>query len=614
MIDVTEHMGFVFSGLSALVIEDVEDAGEVIVVRARTRDGAVACPGCGAETARVHGYHERTAADVPVDGRRVVVRVRVRRIRCPVLGCQVQTFREQVPGVLERYQRRISRLTAQVSAVARELAGRASARLLPALGVMVSRHTALRVLLKVPLPGAAVPRVLGIDDFALRRGLVYATVLIDAETGRRVDVVPGRTTDVAETWLRDHPGIEVVCRDGSGAYGEAARRALPQAVQVSDRWHLWHLLGEAARKEVLAHSCCWAKGTPMQEGKRADTTRERWQQVRDLREKGAGLLDCSRRLGLSLNTVKRYDRASEPERLQRVPKYKPTLVDPHRDYLRKRRAEEPGVAVQQLLREIRERGYQGSSNLLVRYINQGRLDGDRPHLSPRRATRLLLTRPGRLTGSQQETVSRVEAACPEMTALASLIRDFAGFLTPEPGNAARLQEWITVCSRRRPAPRPRLHPRTGPGHPGRDSGAHHALPQRPDRGSQHQDENDQAADVRTSGVRPAPPPHPARLTERHHRKCARARLTVELPSAVAERRPLTCNDGSHDAPGRSKSGSPSGGPSVRCWPWRLDQVEPAGELVWLGYLAPQADVAVRADGEQTAAGVAGDAAEADERA
>ena len=189
----------------------------MIVVRARTRDEAVACPRCGAETARVHGYYERMAADVPVDGRCVMVRVRVRRMRCPVLGCQVQTFREQVPGVLERYQRRISRLTAQVSAVARELAGRASARLLPALGVMVSRHTALRVLLKVPLPGAAVPRVLGIDDFALRRGLVYATVLIDAETGRRVDVVPGRTTDVAETWLRGHPGIEVVCRDGSGA-------------------------------------------------------------------------------------------------------------------------------------------------------------------------------------------------------------------------------------------------------------------------------------------------------------------------------------------------------------------------------------------------------------
>ena len=454
MIDVAELVGTVFSGLSALVIEDVADAGEVICVRARTRDGEVACPGCGTQTSRVHGYHERTAADVPVDGRRVVVKVRARRMRCPALDCKTQTFREQVPGVLERYQRRISRLTAQLSAVARELAGRASTRLLPALGTAASRHTMLRVLLKVPLPALAVPRVLGIDDFALRRGLVYATVLIDAETGRRVDVVPGRTTGAAETWLRDHPGVEVLCRDGSGAYGEAARRALPGAVQVSDRWHLWHLLAEAARKEVLAHCACWAKGTPMQDGKRAETTRERWQQVHDLRSQGAGLLECARRLGVTLNTVKRYDRAAEPERLVRVPKYRPTLVDPHRDYLRKRRAEEPAVPVQCLLREIRERGYQGSSNLLVRYINQGRLDGDRPHLSPRRATRLLLTRPDRLTGAQQETLARIEAACPEMTALAGLIREFAVLLVPDPGNIARLQEWITVA---RAADLPHVH-------------------------------------------------------------------------------------------------------------------------------------------------------------
>ena len=163
MMDVIELVGTVFSGLSALVIEDVEDAGEVICVRARTRDEAVACPGCGTETGRVHEYRERTVADVPPDGRRVLVKVRVRRMRCPVTGCSRQTFREQVPGVLDRYQRRTTRLTARVSAVARELAGRASARLLPALGICASRHTMLRVLLKVPLPALAVPRVLGID-------------------------------------------------------------------------------------------------------------------------------------------------------------------------------------------------------------------------------------------------------------------------------------------------------------------------------------------------------------------------------------------------------------------------------------------------------------------
>jgi len=131
MIDAIELAGTVFSGLTALVIEDVEDAGEVIRVQVKSAGGEVACPGCGAGTERVHGYHERTAADVPAGGRRVVVTARLRRLRCPVLGCRVQTFREQVTGTLERYQRRTARMTAQLAAVARELAGRASARLLP---------------------------------------------------------------------------------------------------------------------------------------------------------------------------------------------------------------------------------------------------------------------------------------------------------------------------------------------------------------------------------------------------------------------------------------------------------------------------------------------------
>jgi hypothetical protein len=253
----------------------------------------------------------------------------------------VQAFRDQVPGVLERCQRRATRLAGQVSAVARELAGRAGARLLPALGIVVSRHTALRALPRIPLPALAVPRVLGIDDFAPRRGGVYATVLIDAETGRRVDVVPGRTADVAGKWPRGHPGVEVACRGGSGAYGEAVRQALPGAVQVSDRWHLWHGLGEALRKEVAAHCACRAQAGPPQPGKRAETTLERWQQVHDLLGRGVGLLDCSRRLDLALNTVKRCARADRPERLQRAPQYRPTLVGPDRGHPRKRRAEDP---------------------------------------------------------------------------------------------------------------------------------------------------------------------------------------------------------------------------------------------------------------------------------
>ena len=181
---------------------------------------------------------------------------------------------------------------------------------------------------------------------------------------------------------------------------------------------------------------------------------ERWQQIHDVPGEGTSLRECARRLDLSLSTVKRYARADRPGRLQRARQYRPALAGPYRDQLRKRRAAEPGVPVLQLLREIRELGYRGSRTLLVQYIAQGRADADRPHLSPRRAARLLLTRPDSLTASQREILTGLTAACPEMTAAASLARSFATLLTPHPGNARRLQKWITAA---RTASLPRPH-------------------------------------------------------------------------------------------------------------------------------------------------------------
>ncbi|MFI2303144.1 ISL3 family transposase [Actinacidiphila glaucinigra] len=453
--DVNELVRMVFSGLSPLVMEDVADEGERIVVRARTPLDTAVCHVCGASSGRVHGYHWRMVADVPVDGRRVVVRVRVRRLVCPTRGCR-HTFREQVPGVLERYQRRTARLNEQVKAVVKELAGRAGSRLLAILAVGLSRHTTLRTLLRIPLPTGRTPRVIGVDDFALRRRHRYATVVIDAETHERIDVLPNRTADTLEAWLRAHPGVEVVCRDGSTTYAEAIRRALPHAVQVADRWHLWHNLCEAALSEVKAHSTCWATvlDAPIYDGPRARTTLERWHQVHDLLNQGVGLFECARRLQLALNTIERYARADRPERMLRVPKYRASLVDPYRDHLRKRRAEDPAVPVKRLFEEIKTLGYTGCLNLLHKYINQGRADADRSHISPRRLARMLLTRPDNLKSDHRDLLGQLTAACPEMTQLAAHIADFAQFLKPREGNASGLARWIV---RVRTTDLPHLH-------------------------------------------------------------------------------------------------------------------------------------------------------------
>jgi len=171
--------------------------------------------------------------------------------------------------------------------------------------------------------------------------------------------------------------------------------------------------------------------------------------------------------------------------------------------------------VQQLLREIRERGYPGSSNLLVRYINQGRLGPEHPHIAPRKATRILLTNPENLPGDQRETAGRPSAACPEMKALTTLIGKFAAMLDPGPANQDRLLEWIASA---RPADFPHPHSFTRGLEPGiKAATAAVTLPYHngPHRRRQQQDENDQTPDVRTRRLRTPPSPDTSRMRLRN---------------------------------------------------------------------------------------------------
>lgn len=110
----------------------------------------------------------------------------------------------------------------------------------------------------------------------------------------RVEVLADRERATLESWLREHPGAEVVCHDGSATYAEAIRRALPDAVQVSDRWHLWRNLCDKVLAVVRAHAPCWATvNAPRPGGVREQASRERWHKVHALLDSGVGLLDSS---------------------------------------------------------------------------------------------------------------------------------------------------------------------------------------------------------------------------------------------------------------------------------------------------------------------------------
>lgn len=319
------------------------------------------------------------------------------------------------------------------------------------------------------------PRVLGVDDFALLRGSVYATVLVDMDTHRPIDVLGDRTAETFTAWLRAHPGVEVICRDRAGAYAEGARTGAPDAIQVADRFHLWKNLGEAVEAIVVAHHGCLREPEPdpsateaapppapdapqpMPDGvldacgrerRLVTRTRERFAAVQELCAQGLSLGAISRQLGLDHGTVRRFARANTVDELLVKAVNRTSTLDRFKPYVNQRWNEGCHDAAR-LHTELQALGWHGSVQTVRRYMHAFRgsaatVPAKAPTApippKPRRVARWIMTDPGNLSEGNSVRLKEVLARCPELNATAGHVSGFAVMMRELRGD--RLEDWM----------------------------------------------------------------------------------------------------------------------------------------------------------------------------
>jgi transposase len=367
----------------------VSQNDHVLTITAHTTAPTATCPRCGLSSRRIHSYYTRRPRDLPLWESAVRLVLRVRRFRCLNATCTVKTFAERLLELVRPAAQRTVRLTRALQQLGRALGGEAGARLGAKLHVPTSPDTLLRLVRQLPDPPMPTPAILGVDDWALRRGRTYGTLLVDLERHRPIDLWPDRTADTLAAWLQAHPGVLIISRDRSTEYARGATLGAPEAQQVLDRWHLVRNLREALERlldrlhqRLAAMLTASHTPTPLllsveARSLRRSTTDQiarqerrarrlaRYQEARALHAQGASTRHIARQLQMSRTTVIRYLHTDTfPERAQ---SRRVSLLDPYVAYLQKQWDAGCHNGVQ-LWREIQALGFPGTRRMVSNWV------------------------------------------------------------------------------------------------------------------------------------------------------------------------------------------------------------------------------------------------------
>jgi transposase len=457
-----------------LALDEVTIGATEVTVTVRATRTTAPCPLCDGQASRMHSRYRRTLADLPWSQHRVRLILRVRKFFCDTEACPRRIFTERLPDVVAPYARRTTRLTDLLRVLAFALGGEAGARVVDRLGLSASPATLLRLMRGTAPAAAPTPRVLGVDDWAFRKGNRYGTILVDLEQHRVLDLLTERQADQFAAWLQQHPGVAVISRDRAQVYADGARRGAPDAVQVADRFHLLKNLGEALERLLLRERAAvraaageagveppplktyggddrvpWqARGEAASQQKHAPII-ARYEEILRRHAAGAAIAHIAAAVGVSRRTVYRYLALDGPPERKR-PHRSRHLLTPFEPYLRERW--QAGCHTKSvLLRDVRAQGYRAGPRTVYRFLKQVEREETAPRAtavarpadvpSPRHVASLLVQRPERLTDDDRAYLARLCDQTPGIARAYALATDFAAMLRERRGQD--LDSWLT---------------------------------------------------------------------------------------------------------------------------------------------------------------------------
>jgi transposase len=450
-----------------VIVQFISVEQDRVVLVATGRATTAACPACHTRSERIHDRYRRRPLDQPWRGWTVRLHLAVRRFVCANAACPRATFAEDFGPALRRRAQRTTACTQLLTAIAGVLGGEAGARLAGKVGVPVSPDTLLRLERQAPETDYPTPRVLGVDDFALRRRHTYGTILVDLERRVPIDLLEGREAEPLASWLRRHPGVETVARDRAEAYAQAVREGAPDALQIADRFHLLQNATQALLEIAQTHkrrielaeavadreesTPATAADTPTPPSRvslaeQVAMTRRarwlgRWEEVQRRRAEGQSLRRIARDLGMHRRTARRLLALPEPEAAQRAAQPRPggltsPTLAPFVSYLQDRW--QAGCSnILQLYRELVAKGYTGSRSLLYTALQAWRPPKeeragrrqDRRRQRRRVSVRSLCVRPpGQLDASERAALTALLVQVPELGSGHALVQRFRALL------------------------------------------------------------------------------------------------------------------------------------------------------------------------------------------